>query len=134
MPNLPEEQPVHTIDVIADATAPYAPVEHEVHADVPVASALYAPATQAVHAAEVLARVTLPYRPAAHEVQARVPVDRELNEPAAHAVQLEVPVIRSLYEPATQAVQAKDVLAAATLPYLPAEHPVHTDEPVVNEL
>ena len=68
------------------------------HAEVPVVSELYAPATHAVHTTEVLAVATLPYAP--------VP----------QAVQSEVPEVNALYAPATHAVQIIHELAVATLP------------------
>ena len=68
------------------------------HADVPVVSALYEPATHAAHTTDVLAEPTAP------------------KYPAAHTVQADVPVARALYAPAEQAVQAAEVLAVATSP------------------
>jgi hypothetical protein len=57
---VPAPHTVHTAEVTAATTAPYAPAVHAVQADVPVVSALYAPATHPVHTADVLAVPTLP--------------------------------------------------------------------------
>ncbi len=51
---------MHTADVEPAATLPYAPVPQAVHADVPSASVLYAPAAHAVHTADVEAAATAP--------------------------------------------------------------------------
>ena len=65
---------MHTADVDAVATKPYLPAKHAVHADVPVDSALNAPATQAVHTADVDAVDTPPYEPAEQAAHADVPI------------------------------------------------------------
>ena len=51
------------------AVAPCRPATHTVHADVPAASALYAPVTHAVHAVDVDAVAKLPYVPTAQVEQ-----------------------------------------------------------------
>jgi hypothetical protein len=87
-----------------------------VQADVPVVSALYAPATHTVHTADVLAVPTLLYHP------------------AAHAVQADVPVVSALYAPATHRVQTTDVVAPGQQRYAPAAHAVQPLVPVDSAL
>ena len=54
----------------APAAEEYRPEAHTVQTDVPVISALYAPATHALHTADVDAVALLPYVPATHAVHA----------------------------------------------------------------
>ena len=96
------------------------------HADVPVARALYAPAAHVVHTADVLAEPTFPKKPSVHTVQPLVPVASALYVPTLHAVQAEVPLTRALNEPATHEVQATVPVISAL--YAPAKHAVHTAE------
>ncbi len=80
---------------------------HVVHVDVPVDSALYAPAVQA---GQEDAPGAVPKVPAAHAAQADVPEVTDANLPTAHAV------------------HTAEVAAPATLPYVPTAHAV---QPVV---
>ena len=66
--DVPEDSPlyspaphaVHTTEVLAEATLPYAPAPQAVQSEVPVVRALYAPVTHAVQVADVLAVATSP--------------------------------------------------------------------------
>ena len=85
---------VHTREVPAVSTLPYAPAVHAVHADVPVVRPLYMPTVHAVHTRDVPAESTLPYAPAAHPVHADVPEVSALYAPAAHTVHtVDVPAV-----------------------------------------
>ena len=108
---------MHAAEVEQEATLPYDPLVHAVQADVPVTSALKAPATQAVHTRDVVAERTLEYAPAVQPVHTpeALAADTLPYEPLQHAVQTDVPLARALYAPAAQAVHTTDVLAFATL-------------------
>ena len=74
--NRPALHEVHAVVPVVSAL--YEPARHAVQPEVPVVSALYAPAAHAVHTVGVLAEATLPKAPAAHGAQPAVPVVSEL--------------------------------------------------------
>ena len=66
---MPATHAVHTRDVFAAATLPYAPALQAPHTLVPADDALYAPAAQPVQYAELAAAATLLYAPRVQPVQ-----------------------------------------------------------------
>ena len=104
------------------------------HTEVPVASALYAPATQAVHTIEELAAPMLPKPPAAQAVQPEVPVDSALYVPATQEVHTAAPADAFEYLPTLHAVHSPLELAPPRAVYLPAPQAVQLAAPEAESL
>ena len=106
----------------------YLPAAHAVHAAAPGVE--NEPAPHAVHTLDTVAATTLLNLPALQIVHA-VAAAKLLYFPAAHAEQAGAPAGSTEYEPAPHAVQTNDVVAAATLPNLPAPQKLQVEAAAV---
>ena len=90
---MPAAQAVHTREVDAAATPPYAPAPHAVQALETAGRALYLPTLQLAHWLAPVDSVL--YLPAIHEVHEFAPTRSEY-EPGAQPVQALVPEVNAL--------------------------------------